>query len=102
MTQQLQTLAEAALSLPLREKLELLRIITSNLQQTLPLSEATEEFWNPRSIEELARMQAAPVVTDIRDLVADFWPEDESADDFNYFIAEQRRLDLQQERSDER
>ncbi len=36
--------------------------------------------------------RAAPV-TDLADLAADFWPEDETADDINTFIARQRASD---------
>ena len=36
--------------------------------------------------------RAAPV-TDLADLAADFWPEDETADDINTFIARQRVSD---------
>ena len=32
-------------------------------------------------------------VTDLADLAADFWPEDETADDINTFIARQRASD---------
>lgn len=32
-------------------------------------------------------------VTDLAQLAADFWPEDESADDINDYIAHQRRED---------
>jgi hypothetical protein len=36
--------------------------------------------------------RAAPV-TDLAELAADFWPEDETADDINDFIARQRAAD---------
>lgn len=36
--------------------------------------------------------RTAPV-TDLAELAADFWPEDETADDINTFIASQRAAD---------
>jgi len=64
-----------------------------DLQQTYAFTEESAAFWSPRSIDEIAQTQGAPVITDVRALAVDFWPEDESADDFNQFIAEQRRAD---------
>jgi hypothetical protein len=93
MTPQLQQVIAAARALSSRDKLELLEVISHDLQQSYAFTEESAAFWSPRSIDELAQTQAAPVVTDIRALAVDFWPEDESADDFNQFIAEQRRAD---------
>ncbi len=39
-------------------------------------------FEGARSIEELAREQGVEPVTDFESLAGDFWPEDESADEF--------------------
>ncbi len=36
--------------------------------------------------------RAAPV-SDLAELAADFWPEDETADDINDFVAHQRAVD---------
>ena len=93
MTAQLQRVLTDARALSAREKLELLQAITQDLQQTYDLSEAAAQFWKPRSLAETIALQATPVVTNLDDLAADFWPEDETADDINDYIAAQRHAD---------
>jgi hypothetical protein len=93
MTLQLQQVIAAARALSPRDKLELLEIISHDLQQSYAFTDESATFWAPRSIDAIVQAQAAPVITDIHTLAVDFWPEDESADDFNQFIAEQRRAD---------
>ena len=48
-------------------------------------------FDEPRTIEELAAEQGVKPVTDLKSLVADFWPEDETADDFIAAVRAWRR-----------
>ena len=93
MSLQLQQVIAAARALSPRDKLELLEVISRELQQSYALPEESAAFWTPRAIDDIVQTQAAPVVTDIGSLAVDFWPEDESADEFNQFIAEQRRAD---------
>jgi hypothetical protein len=93
MTTQLQQVIAAAQALSPRDKLELLEVISHDLQQSSVLPDQNTAFWSAQSLDEIVQAQAAPVITDIRTLVVDFWPDDETADDFNQFIAEQRRAD---------
>lgn len=93
MTPQLQQMITAVRMLPPRDKLVLLEVISHDLQQSYAFAEESAAFWSPRSLEEIVQMQAAPVVTDIQTLKVDFWPEEESADDFNQFIAERHEAD---------
>jgi hypothetical protein len=93
MTQQLQTVLEAAHSLSPLEQLELIQELSHSLQQSYPFMLDAAAFWRPRSIEEIAENHPAPVVSDIHALAVDFWPSDESADDIIAFIREQRRAD---------
>jgi len=93
MTPQLQQMITAVRMLPPRDKLVLLEIISHDLQQSYAFAEESAAFWSPRSLEELVQTQAAPIVTDIHTLAVDFWPEEESADDFNQFIAGRRAVD---------
>lgn len=51
------------------------------------------DFWEPKTLEQHIQAQLTRPVTDIADLVADFWPEEESADDFIAYIYQQRRED---------
>jgi hypothetical protein len=81
MTTQLQQVITAARALSPRDKLELLEIISRDLQQSYTFVEESAAFWSPPSIDEIGQTQAAPVITDIRTLAVDFWPEDESADE---------------------
>ncbi len=94
MTVQLQQVVAAARALPPRDKLELLGIISRDLQKVYALAEESAAFWSPRTIDELAQSQAVPEITDVRNLAVDFWPEDESADDLNRFVEHRRRSDL--------
>jgi hypothetical protein len=45
----------------------------------------------PQDIEELARRQGVKPVTDPDQLLGDFWPEDETCDDFIAALREWRR-----------
>ena len=47
----------------------------------------------PQVLADFCAEQQVPIFTDINEYAADFWPEDESADDINAFVAEQRRID---------
>ncbi len=50
-------------------------------------------FGKTTLLEELIQQQGIQPVKDIRDLESNFWPEDESIDDFLRFNAQQRRED---------
>ncbi len=89
----LQQVVDAARALSSRDKLELLAIISHDLQQAYALVDASAAFWAPRSLDEITQAQMAPAVTDIHDLAVDFWPDDETADDINQFVASQRQID---------
>jgi hypothetical protein len=93
MSPQLQQMIDAVCTLSPREKIELIEAISRDLEQSHGFAEENGAFWSRRSIDEVARGQAASVITDVRTLAADFWPEDESADDFNQFVAERRHAD---------
>lgn len=44
-------------------------------------------FWDePPDLDELAQLQGVEAVESIESLVGDFWPEDESVDEFNATI----------------
>jgi len=93
MSTALQEVIDAARDLSPHDKLELLQAIVRDLQQIDTFTEASTAFWSPCPLDEIARTRSAPVVTDIRSLAVDFWPDDESVDDFNEFIAARRRAD---------
>lgn len=91
MTQELATVIRAAKALSQREKLELLQVITQDLQQSNVLLEENAIFWSSPSLEELITEQQPLIVRDVSVLSADFWPMDESADDINEYIEEKRK-----------
>jgi hypothetical protein len=94
MSSELQQVIKAARALSSRDKLKLLQIIAHDLQQAEAFTEASMAFWSPRSLDAITQAQSASMITDIHTLVVDFWPEEESADDFNQFIAVRRQAVL--------
>lgn len=97
MAQKLQSVIDAVHGLPLSDKLELLQVLSEDLNQLYALEAGSAAFWSPKTIEELSATQFAPVIEDVRSLTTDFWPEDESAEDFSRFLAEQRHRDRMQD-----
>ncbi len=49
------------------------------------------DFWKPRTLEQLLWAQQTLPVTNIDELAVEFWPEEESVDDFIEYIYQQRR-----------
>lgn len=90
-TQDLRTLIDSAEKLSFAEQLELLKAVSQflsqNYQQPLPQS----SFWTPKTIEEIVQEQQTPIMTDVNAYKADFWPEDESVNDFIHYIYQQRQ-----------
>lgn len=93
MTERLRTVIESVAQLPPNEQLELIEEISRSLR-----SHYQPKLMRGR-IAEIAPLDAAHVkrtlpVQDLSQLKADFWPEDETADDINDFIEQQRQEDL--------
>jgi hypothetical protein len=97
MTPDLQAVIEAVHALPLSDKLEVLQALSEDLHRAYALEAGSAAFWSPKTLEELATVQSAPVITDVRTLATGFWPEDETAEDVNRFVAEQRHRDRVQD-----
>ncbi len=93
MTTALQNIITATRALSARDKLELLQVISHDLQQTFDFAEATAQFLGRQSITDLVHTDSGVVVTDVQSLKVDFWPENETADDINAFVAAQRKAD---------
>ena len=91
MTQEVAAVIRTVHALSHRDKLEVLQAIMQDLQQSYALTEGSATFWSPKSLEELIATQNAPIIADLSLLGADFWPEDETADDINAYIAQQRK-----------
>lgn len=94
MNAKLETLIEAVRELTLLEQLQLVSVVSQSLYQNYQqTTQPVIDFWTPRSLEQHILAQGTQPVVNIADLVADFWPEEESADDFITYIYEQRRED---------
>lgn len=65
------------------DQLQLIQELLRDLQQN---------YYQPAHTIPASVRRAAPV-SDLAELAADFWPEDETADDINDFIAQQRATD---------
>jgi hypothetical protein len=89
---------EAAQRLSPREKYQLIETVARSLSQTDTLETNSAAFLRGYTLDELIAAQQPPIVTDLDALAADFWPEDESADDINDYIEAQRRLDREPRR----
>ncbi|NTU85762.1 MAG: hypothetical protein HGA45_41610 [Chloroflexales bacterium] len=77
------TTIEAAQRLQPVEQLQLIQELLRGLQQG---------YQQPGDAIPSEVRRAAPV-TDLADLATDFWPEDETADDINDYVARQRAAD---------
>ena len=56
------------------------------------LRQATD-FWQSPALDQLLEAQKTKPVADLAELAADFWPDQEAADDFIDFVYQQRRED---------
>jgi hypothetical protein len=92
-TAQLQHAIEAAQRLSPHEKHQLIEIVARSLTLADALETGTATFLRGRTLDELIAEQQPPIITDIGALAADYWPEDESADDVNTYIEAQRRAE---------
>ena len=93
MTTKLETLINSAQELSPREQVELIRAVSQFLYQSYQTELSSVDFWRPKPIEDIAQAQQTPVIQDISTLEADFWPEEETADEFIEFVYRQRQED---------
>jgi hypothetical protein len=93
MTTRLQAVIEAVQELSPLEQLDLIQALSKSVQASYLGISSTKGFWNPKTLEQHIREQRPSPVSDLADLVAGFWPEDESADDLVSYIYEQRLQD---------
>lgn len=93
MTANLQTLIHSAEQLTPAEQIELINAVSNFLHQHYQQNLRTADFWQPQSIAAIVASQQTQPVPGISTLKVDFWPEDESADDFIEFVAQQHQAD---------
>jgi hypothetical protein len=92
-TTTVQAVVAAAQQLSPTEQLEVIQALTRVLQQRY-----SQAGVRPAGVEEHivvlpATVRRTPPVTDLRDFAGDFWPEDETADDINEYLAQQHSAD---------
>jgi hypothetical protein len=88
----LQDLIDAAQKLSPVERLDLITAVSQSLRLTYG-GAAGPDFWEPRTLEYHIKAQETPVVAEIAELEADFWPEEETADDLIEYVYRQRGED---------
>ncbi len=94
MTPQLEAAIAAIQPLSLTERQQLLQILTqsdsdSNAQPDLKA--LSTGFWRGISLQQLHATQTPAIVHSLKDLAADFWPAEDSIEDFLVFLREQRQ-----------
>lgn len=80
-----ESVLDAAQALSPIEQLQVIQALSQSLQRRYEQGLLVDTI--PASVKR------AQPVTDLNQLAAPFWPEDESADDINTFIAQQRAAD---------
>jgi len=93
MTTKLQTLIAEIQELSSPEQRELLQTISFGLSRHAPNMFVQRDVWKSPSLEEILLSQDVLPMTNIEDFAGDFWPENESADDFVTYIYQQRQED---------
>ncbi|PZD70894.1 hypothetical protein C1752_08669 [Acaryochloris thomasi RCC1774] len=94
MTPQLEVAVAAIQSLSPTERQQLLQIlIQSDLNSTsqTDLKALSTQFWHGTSLKQLRATQTPTTIHNLKDLAADFWPAEDSIEDFLTFLREQRQ-----------
>jgi hypothetical protein len=94
MTPQLEAAIAAIQPLSPTERQQLLQILIqgdpfSNLQ--INLKERSTQFWRGNTLQQLLATQSPTTVHNLKDLTADFLPEEDSIEDFFIFLQQQRQ-----------
>ena len=79
--------------LPIAEQLELMQLMSQSLYLNYQHTLFTRNFNSTKTIKQLVKNQKIIPVTDLSQLASDFWPEEESVDDFIEYTHKQRQED---------
>jgi hypothetical protein len=99
-TTTVQAVVAAAQQLSPSEQLEVIQALTRVLQQRFPQTTVRPSVSSEATIVLPATVRRTAPVTDLRDFAADFWPEDETADEINAYLAQQRATDRMRDMPD--
>lgn len=92
-TTTVQTVVAAAQQLSPTEQLEIIQALTHILQQRYLTNMTRPPLATDTSPILAATIRRTSPVTSLHDFAADFWPADETADDINTYLAQQRQAD---------
>ena len=76
------------------ERQQLLQIFTqsnSSSDSQTDLKNLSHQFWQDTTIKELLATQTPITVHNLKHLAVDFWPEEDSIEDFLIFLKQQRQ-----------
>ena len=90
MSPKLQALLSEAQELTAAEQMELIARLTELLNSE---ESAKNSFWQATPLSQLIANSAAKPVESFKDLQSEFWPENETADEFLSTLASQRKED---------
>jgi hypothetical protein len=94
MTPQLRAAIAAIQPLSPTERRQLLQILTqgdSALGSQTDLRTLSTQFWQGSTLQQLRATQTPKTVHDFKDLKANFWPAEDSIEDFLTFLHQQRQ-----------
>ena len=94
MTSHLEAAIAAIQPLSPAERHQLLQILIQSDSSSATQTEfrtLSTQFWHGTTLKQLLATQTPTPVHDIKDLAANFWPEEDSIDDFLTFLRQQRQ-----------
>jgi hypothetical protein len=90
MTPQLEAAIAAIQPLSVLERQHVLNLLLKSVDKTSLLQQSTA-FWQDQTIAQLKTAQKIVPIASLKDLVADFWTEEDSIEDFLAFLQTQRQ-----------
>jgi hypothetical protein len=101
MTENLKTVINTIAQLTPDEQFELIATVSLSLQKRFQPRQfyASIQEFAPSNFSP-AGIKRTPPIQNLSQLKADFWPEDETADDVNNYLEQQREEDLLRERDE--
>jgi hypothetical protein len=94
MTPQLEAAIAAIQPLSPTERQHLLKILTQSDAVTasqIDLETLSAQFWHGISLQQLRATQTPTTFHSLKDLAANFWPAEDSIEDFLVFLQQQRQ-----------
>ncbi|MBW4630588.1 MAG: hypothetical protein KME30_01415 [Iphinoe sp. HA4291-MV1] len=94
MTPQLEAAIAAIQLLSSTERQQLLQILTqsnSSSNSQTDLKNLSNQFWQGTTLTQLLATQTPTTVHNLNDFAANFWPQEDSIEDFLTFLRQQRQ-----------